>query len=257
VSGRLELIAAPADGPVRAAFSTRAGGVSEGPWAGLNLGSSTGDARPHVRENRARLCAALGLDPDRVTMGHQVHGTRVRATDAPTRPGRFTGGLSRWPEGDALVTGSPGLPLLVLGADCLSVLLWRRDDDAPRVAAAHAGWRGLLGGILSALAPSVGPPSRLAAAIGPGIGPCCYPVDAVLRDRFAAAFGDEVVRPPAVDLTAAARTALRRAGVPASAIVAVGGCTACEGARFYSHRRDGAVTGRQAGVIWIDPPPSR
>jgi copper oxidase (laccase) domain-containing protein len=84
------------------------------------------------------------------------------------------------------------------------------------------------------------------------VGPCCYPVDAALRDRFAAAFGPEVVHPPAVDLAAAARVALARAGVPASAVQVVEACTACEGERFYSHRRDGAATGRHAGVVWID-----
>jgi YfiH family protein len=252
VSSGPQPIAVATGAPVRAAFTTRAGGVSEGTYAGLNLGASTGDARERVRENRARACAALGFDPERATMGHQVHGTRVRLLGAPTRPGRFTGGLSRWPEGDALGTAAPGLPLVVLGADCLPVLIWRRDEGAPRVAAAHAGWRGLVGGILSAVVPSVGPPERLAAAIGPGVGPCCYPVDAALRDRFASVFGAATVRSPAVDLAAAARVALVRAGLPPSAVRAVEGCTACEPGRFFSHRRDGAATGRQAGLIAID-----
>lgn len=251
MSAGLETIAVDAGAPIRAVFTTRSGGASVGPWTGLNLGASTGDAPERVRENRERLCAALGVDPDRVTMGHQVHGSRVRVVDAPTRPGRFTGGLSRWPRGDALVTGTPGMPLLVLGADCLPVLLWRRDDGPPRAGAAHAGWRGLIGGLLAAVAPSVGPPNLLGAAIGPGVGPCCYPVDAALRDRFAAAFGEEVVRPPAVDLAGAARLALRGAGIPSSAIAVVEGCTSCERGRFFSHRRDGAVTGRQAGVAWV------
>jgi len=251
VSQALETIDVDAGPSLGAVFTTRVAGASAGPWAGLNLGASTGDARAHVRENRARLCAALGIDADRVTMGHQVHGACVRAIDAPTRPGRFTGGLSRWPQGDALVTGTPGLPLVVLGADCLPVLLWRRDDGPPRAGAAHAGWRGLVGGLLSAVAPSVGPPDRLGAAIGPGVGPCCYPVDGALRDRFAALFGEATVRPPAVDLAAAARAALARAGIPPSAITAVEACTSCEGGRFFSHRRDGGVTGRQAGVVWI------
>ena len=252
MSGGPAPIPVETDAPVRAAFTTRAGGVSRGAYAGLNLGASTGDAREHVRENRARVCAALGLDPERATMGHQVHGTRVRLVGAPTRPGRFTGGLSRWPEGDALGTAAAGLPLVVLGADCLSVLIWRRDEGAPRVGAAHAGWRGLVGGILGAVAPSVGPPERLAAAIGPGVGPCCYPVDAALRERFASAFGAATVRGRAVDLAAAALAALVRAGLPASAVQAVEGCTSCEPGRFFSHRRDGEATGRQAGLIAIE-----
>ncbi len=92
------------------------------------------------------------------------------------------------------------------------------------------------------------------AAIGPGIGPDSYPVDAGVRDRFAAAFGEEVVRHPGVDLAAAAGAALRQAGVPASAIASVDACTYREPERFYSFRRDGAACGRQAGVVWAREP---
>jgi polyphenol oxidase len=237
------------DGPARAVFTTRAGGVSAGAWAGLNLGASTGDDPAAVRANRARLCAALGLDAERVSMCRQVHGAEVRVADAPPRPGRFTGALRGWPDGDGLATSRPGLPLVVLAADCLPVLLWRR--DRPMVAAAHAGWRGLVGGVLGAAVRALGRPEATAAAIGPGVGPCCYPVSAELRRRFASGFGEEVVRGQAVDLAAAARTALHDAGVPAGAVTDIGGCTSCEPARLFSHRRDGAESGRQAGVVWV------
>jgi polyphenol oxidase len=234
---------------VRAVFTTRAGGVSEGAFAGLNLGGKTADRPEHVRANRRLVCAALGLDGDRVTMGHQVHGADVRPVPAPTRPGRFTGGLRGWPAGDGLETTTHGMALVVLGADCLPALLWR--VDRPAVAAVHAGWRGLVGGVLEAAVARLGDPARVAAAIGPGVGPCCYPVDAALRERFAAAFGDHSVRPPAVDLARAARSALVRAGVPHASVAAVEACTSCEEERFFSYRRDGPVTGRQAGIIWI------
>lgn len=242
-------IRAEADGPVRAAFTTRPGGVSAGAWAGLNLGASTGDDPGAVRVNRARLCDHLGLEAERVSMCHQVHGAQVHWAGAPPRPGRFTGGLRGWPQGDGLATARPGLALVVLGADCPPVLLWRR--DLPRVAAAHAGWRGLVGGVLEAAVRALGRPAATAAAIGPGVGPCCYPVSGELRRRFAAAFGDEVVHGAAVDLAHAARRALRAAGLPGDAVTAVAGCTACEPARLYSHRRDGGTSGRQAGVVWI------
>ena len=248
----IEPVVIDVDGPAGAVFTTRVGGVSEGPYAGLNLGSSTGDRAGDVRENRARLCAALGLDAQRVTMGRQVHGAQVRPVPAPTRPGRFTGGLRGWPDGDGLVTDRPDLALVVLGADCLPVLLWRR--DRPAVAAAHAGWRGLVAGVVQQAAAALGEPDRLGAAIGPGIGPDSYPVDAGVRDRFAAAFGEEVVRHPGVDLAAAASAALRQAGVPASAIASVDACTYREPERFYSFRRDGAACGRQAGVVWAREP---
>jgi YfiH family protein len=249
------LIAAAVDGPARAVFTTRLGGVSAGAPAGLNLGAEVGDEDASVRANRALLARTLGIDPDRVTMGRQVHGALVRPVAAPTRPGRFTGGLRGWPEGDGLATATPGLPLLVLGADCVPVLLWRR--DTPACAAAHAGWRGLVAGVVGEAARALGEPGRVGAAVGPAVGPCCYPVDAALRDRFAALFGPETVRPPAVDLAAAARRALIAAGVPAAAIQVVGACTACEESRFFSHRRDGVGAGRQAGLVWTTGEPVR
>ncbi|WP_217912837.1 polyphenol oxidase family protein [Miltoncostaea marina] len=244
----LDLLEVATGGPARAAFTTRAGGVSAGPLASLNLAADRGDRDAAVRENRRRVCAALGLRPEAVAMARQVHGAGVRDADADDADrGRFLGALRGWRDGDALVTRAPGGALAVLGADCLPVLLWRR--DAPAVAAAHAGWRGLVGGVLEAAVAALGAPARVGAAIGPGIGPCCYPVSAEVRRRFAARFGDAVVAPPAVDLAAAARRALVAAGVPDAAVTTAAACTSCEPGRFFSHRRDGAATGRQAGVI--------
>jgi len=245
---RLELIEVATGAPARAVFTTRRGGTSEGPYAGLNLGADTGDRPEAVRANRRLLCDELGLDAQRVSMVRQVHGARVRRLDAPSHPGRFTGALRGWPEGDGLTSRTPGLGLAVLGADCLPLLLWRRDE--PAVAAAHAGWRGLVGGVVGRAVDALGEPARVGAAVGPGIGPCCYPVSAEIRARFAAAFGEGVVLGEAVDLAAAAGAALIGAGVPATAVQVVGACTSCEAQRLYSYRRDGAACGRQAGVAW-------
>ena len=239
------------DAPVRAVFTTRTGGVSDGGYAGLNLGATSGDRPEAVRANRAALCEALGLDAERVTMGHQVHGSGVRVGDGPPRPGRFTGGLRDWPEGDGLTTARPGLALVVLGADCLPVLLWRRDGSA--VAAAHAGWRGLVDGVVEEALAALGDPAGVAGAIGPGIGPEHYEVGDEVRERFAARFGEHVVHGRAVHLAAAAATALRDAGVPQSAITVLEACTASDPERFFSYRRDGAACGRQAGVVWRSP----
>jgi len=241
----IEVRAAPG---VRAVFTTRAGGVSVGSHAGLNVGSTSGDTPDDVRENRARLAAALGVDADRVTMGHQVHGADVHAVDGPTSPGRYLGELSGWAEGDGLVTRAAGLPLMVLGADCLPVLLWRTDGSA--VAAVHAGWRGLVAGILRNAVEALG--GEVGVAVGPGVRPCCYPVDAELRRTFADRFGDETVTGDAVDLAAAARIELVRAGVADDRVETTGACTSCDAERFFSYRRDGERTGRQAGIIWRD-----
>lgn len=234
---------------MRAAFTTRAGGVSTGVPQGLNLGATSGDDPAAVRENRRRLCAALGVDPERVTMGHQVHGAVVRVVEGPARPGRFTGGLAGWPEGDGLVTGVPGIALAVLGADCLPVLAWRRDGSL--VGAAHAGWRGLVEGVVEAMVAALGDPADVAVAIGPGIGPCCYPTGADVRREFARRFGPGVVHGEAVDLAGAARAALAAAGVGEGAVWDSGACTSCDPARWFSYRRDGAPAGRQAGIVWI------
>jgi YfiH family protein len=245
----LELIEVATDGPARAAFTTRAGGVSEAGFAALNLGPDRDDPDDRVRANRALVCEALGLDPARVSMANQVHGSAVREVERPSADA-FLGRLRDWPDGDGLVSGLSSAALVVLGADCLPVVLWRR--DLPRVGAAHAGRRGLVAGVLEATVAALGAPSAVGAAIGPGIGPCCYPVSAQVRERFAERFGEGVVRGDVVDLAAAARRALVSAGVPEAAVQTVAACTSCERERFYSYRRDGAGTGRQAGIVWAE-----
>jgi polyphenol oxidase len=245
-----ELIAVPVDGPARAVFTTRRGGTSRGPWASLNLAADGGDAPEAVRANRRALADALGVPPGRVTMVRQVHGADVLRVDAPPRPGLFDGDLLGWDAADALASESPGSPLVVMGADCPPVLAWRR--DRPAVAAAHAGWRGLVAGVVGRSLASLGDAGAVGAAIGPGIGPCCYEVSREVRERFAAAFGPEVVRDRAVDLAASVRVALRAAGVPDAAIVTVEACTRCEHERFFSHRGSGGTCGRQAGVVWAE-----
>ena len=176
--------------------------ASARPFATLNLGSDSNDVDAAVRANRQRVCDAVGLDPHGGSLGRQVHGAGVRMLDAPSRPGLFAGDLRGWPEGDALATRRPGLGLdgargrLPAGA-ALAPRRARRRGRPRRLAGARRRGRRRGGAAL-------GRPARIGAAIGPGIGPCCYPVSAEVRDRFAAAFGEAVVRPPAVDLAAAA-----------------------------------------------------
>ncbi|MFP5450655.1 MAG: polyphenol oxidase family protein [Thermoleophilia bacterium] len=248
MSGGPDTIEVAVDGPARAVFTTRRGGVSGGAWAALNLGADSGDRPEDVRANRELLAARLGVDPAAVTMAHQVHGADVLALDAPSHPGLFGGGLRGWHPADALATTRVDLPVMVLGADCLPVLIWRR--DLPGVAAAHAGWRGLVAGVLGSAIAAVGEPGAVGVAIGPGIGPCCYEVSGEVRARFAATFGDGVIHGRTVDLAGSARRALLGAGVPGGAIRTVEACTRCEDRRYFSHRGSGGTCGRQAGIIW-------
>jgi polyphenol oxidase len=223
----------------RAAFSTRLGGTSEGPYESLNVAVKTGDERERVRENRGRLAAALELDPAAVVMGRQVHGTELRWHDAPQEPRVYADAVRSPDEVDAQATATPGLAPLVMVADCLPVAL----SGPGGVAMVHGGWRGLAGGVLDAPVERTG---AEAAAIGPGIGPCCYEVGDEVLERFGDL--DGVANGRMLDLTAVAGALLERVGV--ERIEASGLCVSCERELFFSHRRDGETTGRQAGIAW-------
>ena len=229
-----------APGPYRVAFSTRIGGVSEGPFASLNLGVYTDDDPERVRENRRRLCADVGVDPERATMGWQFHSAEVVKADGR---GIVTPGLE-FERCDGLWTDEPGRGLMLLTADCLPIAI-ARTNGAPAVAVLHAGWRGLLAGIAEAGAAALGP-GELAAAIGPGIGPCCYEVGDEVAASFREHFGDGVVVGRRLDLAEAAERSLRAAGC--ATVERVGLCSSCEEELFFSHRRDRGRTGRQ-GIV--------
>jgi len=230
-----------------AATSTRAGGVSEeGPLGTLNLGFRAADLASRVRENRRRFADALALDAASFACGRQVHG---RGVALATRESRGRGALdpeSAFPDCDALVTGEAGVPLLVLSADCPVVVI--ADRRRPALGAAHAGWRGLLGGVLeatvAALARELGSrPADLAAAISPCIGPCCFEIgdDVVAAGRSALTGFYAHLRPgraerPHLDLGAVAAAILARAGLDPSAVAPPPACTRCRGADLYSHR---------------------
>jgi hypothetical protein len=236
----MTLVEWEAPGPYRVAFSTRVGGVSEGAFASLNLGVYTDDDPDSVRENRRRLCAEVGVDPETATMAWQYHSAEIRRADGR---GIVTPGLE-FERCDGLWTDEPGRGLMLLAADCLPVAL-ARTNGTPGVAVLHVGWRGLLAGIVQAGARSLGG-GTLAAAIGPGIGPCCYEVGDEVAAPFRERFGDGVVAGRSLDLPEAAERALRDAGC--ATVERVGLCTSCEEGLFFSHRRDRGRTGRQ-GIV--------
>ena len=224
-----------APGPYEVAFSTREGGVSEGPYASLNLGRATADEPERVNENRRRLCAEVGAEPDALAMNYQHHSADVLRARAGSRD----------EHGDGIWTDERGLPVLALAADCLPIALARGNGSQPALALLHAGWRGLLEGIVPAGVSVLGR-GTVAAAVGPAIGPCCYEVGEDVADRFRRAFGFGLYRHGRLDLWTAADRALRAAGCVR--VDRVDLCTACSPERFFSHRRDEGITGRQ-GVI--------
>ncbi len=225
----------------RAAFSTRIGGVSDAPYDALNVAILTGDERESVRENRRRLAVALGRAPEGVVMGRQLHGAELRAHQDRQDPQVYADVLRSPDEVDAHSTGNPDLTPLVMVADCLPVALAGKRG----VAMAHCGWRGLAGGIVAKAATAVDAES---AAVGPGIGPCCYEVGDEVLSEFDRLEG--VARGRMLDLRAVAEQLLDRAGV--AAVESSDLCTSCNAELLYSHRRDGERTGRQAGLVWME-----
>lgn len=230
------------------AFSTRAGGVSEAPFDTLNLGRTVGDETDAVEENRERFAAEVGLDPGRMFELHQVHGRETRRVAATDRPDEV------WKQqADALLTRVSGSALAVRTADCVPVLLGHPPSGT--VAAAHAGWRGAVAGVLSATVRAMAVPTQeIVAAIGPHIRVGAFEVGEDVASQLEhAAQGGVVVdrtRPkPHGDLTALITGQLTKAGLSEAHIDDVGGCTHADPLRFFSHRRDRGNTGRHLSVI--------
>ncbi len=235
----------PAPANVRAISTDRQGGHSASPYDSLNLGTHVGDEVGAVARNRTALAEQAGLPREPVWL-EQVHGTRVLTLPIASAP----------PPADASYTETPGQVCTVMTADCLPVLFC--DRQGREVAAAHAGWRGLVDGVLEAtLSQFRAPRSAILAWMGPAIGPAAFEVGGEVRERFIAqdpaAATAFVARPDGkylADLYTLARQRLSRAGV--TQVYGGEHCTYSEPERFFSYRRDGQ-TGRQASLIWITP----
>ena len=227
-----------APGPYSVVFSTRVGGVSGGPYESLNLGRMTDDEPGNVEENRRRVCAEADADADRLALNRQRHSALVHRAHAG----------ARGEPGDGLWTDEQGIAMLALTADCLPIALARANGERPAVCVLHAGWRGLLEGVVAAGVGALGR-GALAAAIGPGIGPCCYEVGEEVAGPFRREFGADVATDGKLDLWAAAARALERAGC--TRIERTDLCTACNPQLFFSHRRDDGRTGRQGVVACV------
>lgn len=246
----LEILTADSLAPLRHGFFTRRGGASSGIFAGLNCGTGSSDQREIVAINRARVAGALEVTPERLLTVHQVHSATALTVDAP---------LTERPRADALVTATPGLALAVLTADCQPVLF--ADAPAGVVGAAHAGWRGALGGVLEATLDAMealgATRGDIRAVIGPTISQAAYEVDAGFMDAFRADdpestrfFAEGAPGKLQFDLPGYSLARLRRADVNAEW---TRHCTYEDAARFYSYRRathrGEADYGRQIAAI--------
>jgi hypothetical protein len=235
---------------IRHGFFTRDGGVSEGLFASLNCSIGSGDDPAKVNENKRRAAAALGVTPDRLVTGYQVHGFDVAVVEAPWR-------YDDRPRVDALVTREPGLALGILTADCAPVLL--ADATLPCIAAAHAGWRGAVGGVLEASLEAMerlgARRSRIVAGIGPAIGWRSYEVGPefaapfLAEDQANARFFGAAPRAGhhLFDLGAYVEAKLLRLGV--GLVARTGGDTCAEPDRFFSYRRACLTGEKQFGHL--------
>ncbi|HEV8459785.1 MAG TPA: polyphenol oxidase family protein [Gaiellaceae bacterium] len=212
------------------AFTTRNGGVSEGVYESLNLTAGTGDATEAVEANRRIACETLGLRYENLAFNRQVHSPTVHRAHAG----------KRGEPGDGLWTDEPGIPVLAMSADCLPIVVARRNGERA-LAVLHAGWRGLTEGVVAAGVEPLGA-GKKRAMIGPAIGPCCYEVG----EEVSSLFDADLTLDRKLDLWTAAERALRAAGVDDVDRADV--CTRCHPELFFSHRRTGKARGVQ-GVI--------
>lgn len=233
------------------AISTRRGGVSQPPWATLNLSHTKGDDPAHVDENQRRFCQAVQIGPESFVTAFQVHGTRVARVFAAHRG-------QQQPQCDALITDAPGVALMLRFADCTPILLY--DPQHHAIGLAHAGWRGTVAGIAGATVTAMhqafgSRPADLIAAIGPAIGPCCYAVgDEVIAQVHArlaqpATLLSTANGQPHFDLWAANTQQLQACGVGSIEVAAL--CTACHRDWFFSHRAEQGRCGHFAAVMTL------
>ena len=217
----------------RAVFTTRRGGHSAPPFDSLNLGRWTDDDPAAVERNRETAAAIAGVPLDRVVQGRQVHGTHVEVVD------RVPHAIV---DADAVVTALQDVAALVLTADCMPIAL----ATPSKVAMVHAGWRGLADGVIENAVEALGAGEPVVAAIGPSAGGCCYEVGDDVREALCV---DPCGEPALIDLKAIACERLYGADV--DVVHDAGLCTMCTPPElFFSHRRDGPVTGRQGGIAW-------
>jgi len=234
---------------VKAVFSMRRGGVSPAPFDSLNLGSGLGDEDVNVRTNLHRLIQAAGLrgEPHQAT---QVHGTACLACHGP--------GRMHEKNADILVSAHKGCILAVRIADCVPILL--ADTGAGIIAAVHAGWRGTaqyVASVAVSIMQDLGAePGNILASLGPCIGPCCFETDRATAALLAASCDEpgtcisNDVRPH-TDIAAINRLQLIRSGLSSSHIERTDACTCCRERDFFSHRRNGARSGRQLAIVAI------
>lgn len=242
-------------------FSSRIGGYSKTPYQGLNLGLTTGDNIDSVKQNRIAFANALGIMPEQVVCGYQVHGTNIARIKAQDGGKGFFDAAAALPDTDGLVTAERGVALMTLYADCVPVLFY--DAHAQVIAVCHCGWRGTVNRMAcktaSVMMEEYGcRAEHILAAIGPSISQANYEVDAHVLEQFreAFSFGDALITPTddchgKVDLWKANQLQLEELGLLREHIEVSGLCTYQHVDKFYSHRAEAGITGRNAALLML------
>ena len=249
--------------------TTRVGGDSKAPYQGLNLGLHVGEDADTVLENRALVSQVLGIEPETLTFPEQVHGAEVAVVGAAERGSGAVSEDNAVAASDALVTREPGVPLVVLVADCVPICFY--DPRRAAVGIAHAGWRGTFGRIAERTVQCMQDefgcrPGDLFAGIGPSIGKGHYDVGPDVLEACQEEFGrsaasrfvkEDMDGTCYLDLWGLNESRLQAAGIPADQIEVTETCTDCHPALFYSHRHDKGTTGRFASLIMLHASGSR
>lgn len=248
-----------ATGLVSHGFSTRLGGVSPAPYQTLNLGLHTGDQAEKVVENRRRFCDVFQLDISKAVTAEQVHGDAITVVTEREHGRGILAYETAIPHTDALITNTPGIPLLLFYADCVPVYFL--DPENRAIGIAHAGWKGTFAHIGAKTVAEMGrvygtKPDNCLVAIGPSIGPCCYEVDRFVYELAITTFSYaeqllSLTHPEKwrLDLWKANQLQLEEIGIPAENIKVAGICTSCNTNMYYSYRAENGVTGRMGALM--------
>lgn len=264
IQGRLEIYKSPLllnqRGLVHG-FSSRAGGFSSGVYSSLNLGLTSGDVLMDVRQNRMLFATTLGIGPERVVCGRQVHSTHIAQVGKDQAGQGFLDAAQALPDTDGLVTNERGVALLTLYADCVPVLFY--DPVQKVIGVCHCGWRGTVGKIAAKMVQCMVQhygcqAEQICAAIGPSISRAAYEVDQPVLEQFrqAFSFADQLITPVdathgKVDLWEANRLQLIEAGMVSNRIDVSGLCTFQHNRTFFSHRADRGKTGRNGALLMM------
>lgn len=241
-------------------FTTRLGGVSEGPYTSLNLGLGSDDTRKNIQQNYEILSSALSLDLDKIVRGYQTHTINIRTVSEENK-GKLWAERPEFMDVDGLITDQIDIALMTFHADCIPIYYY--DPIKKAIGMAHAGWRGTLANMAGAMTKRMvqefgSDPADLVAVVGPSLGQCCFEVDPDVAEEFLSAnssyeeyVGEKWKEKYHIDLWGITKFQLQESGLVPENIEISGLCTKCHQDLFFSHRGQKGESGRMVGMIML------